>query len=233
RIIGGEPASVGELPWQVKLMVGYSVMCAGVLIQPSWILTAGHCYPNGFRETEITLGEHDLNVQEPGTLVIEAKNVITHEKFDSFTMENDIALVELKSPATFSDRISPICLANPEDFGDSGVGIASGWGHTKYQGERSQVLQKVALSIISNTACDKLYGGFYEIFDTMMCTYTENKDACQGDSGGPLVVQAPGGKWVLAGLVSFGYRCAHKDSPGIFTRLTKYHEWITANIYHE
>ncbi|XP_069161604.1 uncharacterized protein [Procambarus clarkii] len=232
RIVGGEPASVGEMPWQAKLIVS-GVMCSGTLIMPSWVITAAHCYRNGYRDTDVTLGEHDLDVEEPGSVVLKINKVIPHPKFDSFTMEHDIALVELKSPVTFSDRIMPICLAQSQDFGDFGTAIASGWGHNSYGGSSPQVLHKVTLDIISNKACDDLYGGLYDIFDTMMCTYTENKDACQGDSGGPLVVQAPDGQWVLAGITSFGYRCAHKDSPGIFTRISKYHDWISANTYQE
>ena len=50
----------------------------------------------------------------------------------------------------------------------------------------------------------------------------------QGDSGGPLVYQEPGKPWTLAGIVSQGYGCGHRDYPGLYVpiRSTDYLQWI-------
>jgi len=39
-----------------------------------------------------------------------------------------------------------------------------------------------------------------------------------GDSGGPLMLQLEGSRYVVIGVVSYGYRCALARYPGVYTR---------------
>lgn len=60
--------------------------------------------------------------------------------------------------------------------------------------------------------------------------YSINCEFLQGDSGGPLncpVIQ--GQLYELCGVVSWGARCAEKEYPGVYTRVSKYIDWINAN----
>ena len=57
----------------------------------------------------------------------------------------------------------------------------------------------------------------------------EARDACQGDSGGPLY-RYENGKEILVGIVSWGNGCGYTDSPGVYTKVTAFLDWIKEKI---
>uniref|UniRef100_A0A4W5KGB2 Peptidase S1 domain-containing protein n=1 Tax=Hucho hucho TaxID=62062 RepID=A0A4W5KGB2_9TELE len=154
------------------------------------------------------------------------RQVISHPYYNSYTFDNDMALMELDSPVTFSDYIRPICLPSPQHTFPQGNSVwITGWGATREGGSGASVLQKAQVRIINGTVCNRLMGG--QITSRMTCAgvLTGGVDACQGDSGGPL--SSPGtGHMFLAGVVSWGDGCARRDKPGIYTTVTKFRGWI-------
>jgi secreted trypsin-like serine protease len=56
-------------------------------------------------------------------------------------------------------------------------------------------------------------------------------DTCQGDSGGPIMYfSTKKGRWILTGIISYGYRCALRDYAGVYTRISVYIDWIKSII---
>ena len=57
----------------------------------------------------------------------------------------------------------------------------------------------------------------------------EARDTCQGDSGGPLVVQRPDGRFVLAGITSWGEGCGYLG--GYYTKVSGVVDWIESQMF--
>lgn len=73
--------------------------------------------------------------------------VFKNPKFNIFTVRNDITLLKLATPAQFSETVSAVCLPTADD--DFPVGelcATTGWGKTKYNGERAVGLLPLRLS---------------------------------------------------------------------------------------
>jgi secreted trypsin-like serine protease len=52
-------------------------------------------------------------------------------------------------------------------------------------------------------------------------------DTCQGDSGGPIMqFSNKQQRWILTGIISYGYQCALRDYVGVYTRVSVYIDWI-------
>ncbi|XP_044060073.1 ST14 transmembrane serine protease matriptase a [Siniperca chuatsi] len=232
RIVGGQDAEEGEFPWQVSLHVkSFGHVCGASIISPRWLVTAAHCVQDDGKTRfsqpgtwEAYLGLHTQ--QKSAGVKKNLKQIIPHPNYNAYTFDNDIALMELESPVTYSDYIRPICLPSPQhDFPVGSTVWITGWGATREGGFAATVLQKAQVRIINHTVCNDLMGG--QITSRMLCAgvLTGGVDACQGDSGGPL--SSPGSsRMFLAGVVSWGDGCARRNKPGIYTTVTKYRGWV-------
>jgi len=230
-IIGGEQAQPGEFPWIVRFLsydtLG-SLNCAGSIIHPEWILTAGHCAGTVY---QVTAGAHDLRLGgDTNRVVLSVDRVIRHHLYNDYSLDNDIALLHLSQPVALNDRIQVLPLiSSPTDDSllESGkMSTVAGWGYVTENGPSVSILRKVDLPLINNTVCQD--ANTDEVTDNMMCAgYPQGaKDACAGDSGGALMVTDGAGNKKLAGIVSWGDGCARPDAYGIYTRVSQYFDWI-------
>ncbi|OWK18223.1 hypothetical protein Celaphus_00008963 [Cervus elaphus hippelaphus] len=92
--------------------------------------------------------------------------------------------------------------------------------------EMSDILQQGSVQVINSTRCnaEDAYQG--EVTETMMCAGLPEGgvDTCQGDSGGPLMYHSD--RWQVVGIVSWGHGCGGPTTPGVYTKVTAYLNWI-------
>ncbi|XP_078055358.1 suppressor of tumorigenicity 14 protein homolog [Mustelus asterias] len=236
RIVGGVDAEIGEWPWQVSLHVrGFGNTCGASVISNSWLVSAAHCFQNtaGTRYSDPSiwtayLGLHVQLKLGDGVLKKSIKQIIVHESYNPQTFNNDIALLELANPVTFSSVIQPICLPDATHNFPVGKSVwVTGWGRLKEDGPEAKVLQKAELRIIKRQICNSLLSNV--VSSRMLCAgfLSGGIDACQGDSGGPMSSVEKNGRVFLAGIVSWGDGCARRNKPGVYTKAAKYRQWIT------
>ncbi|XP_077887255.1 trypsin-like isoform X2 [Ictidomys tridecemlineatus] len=221
KIIGGYTCAKNSVPYHVSLNAGHH-FCGGSLISDQWVLSAAHCYKS---RIQVRLGEHNIDVLEGDEQFIQAAKIIQHPNFDKDTLNNDIMLIKLASPATISSRVTTLSLPRscPSAWTQC---LVSGWGNTVSSGKvYPSLLQCLDAPVLSDTACHKAYPG--QITNNMFCLgFLEGgKDSCQGDSGGPVVCNGE-----LQGIVSRGLGCALKGKPGVYTKICNYLDWIQETI---
>lgn len=56
-------------------------------------------------------------------------------------------------------------------------------------------------------------------------------DTCQGDSGSPIMhFSIREQRWILTGIISYGYHCALRDYAAVYTRISVYLNWIKSIV---
>merc|ERR1739837_48284 len=195
KIVGGVEATPHEFPWQVGLFFdGY--FCGGTIISEKYILTAAHC-ADGVYSHEVVIGAHEI--RDSSNTIINAYGPTVHPEWDSFSLSNDLAILELETEidwAEFGDNASPNCLASSGDFSGQ-TALVSG--------------------------CESYWGNLNE---GIVCINTEGgHSSCNGDSGGPLSI--PGSVYEQIGIVSFGSAAGCEiGAPAGFSEVAKYIDWI-------
>ena len=253
EVVNGRNPSPGEIRPLVYVSAGgYS--CGGTLVDSLHVVTAGHCSVNDSGDTfspsrvkvywAATTYFYDLDVYS-------VTDVTTHPKYNSQTLDNDIAVLTLASPIPGATPMAIASVSESKAQLGAGKSVRSaGYGNLSFDGQASDYLKVADLTVMSDSVCGSRSGSenidgvtFYGMgvntahFVCAIGVVPGTKkiiDTCQGDSGGPLF--SGSGTPVLLGVVSSGYGCAGVDengpmsekTPGIYTRVSAYLDWLTA-----
>ncbi|KAJ1642247.1 hypothetical protein J3B02_000970 [Coemansia erecta] len=220
---------------------GYG-LCGGTIVNPTTVLTAGHCAYD--RHTGQVKAAESINIFYGNVLTsnnnyIKPSQVILHPKYDSYSLENDIAILRIprlnmkmgftESLALYNGSIRPI-----QPMAIYGWGITSTYG---YDEPVSLLTQTVYIS--EPDKCHVILPKYSSADGPQICVnnnYNVGVDVCSGDSGTGTTIQANNNVEYLAGLVSFGtdvngdFTCGEKGSFGVYTNVYYYRNWIESII---
>jgi secreted trypsin-like serine protease len=258
RITNGSDVADGQYQSQLRPLVALVSLdadsqwdgqfCAGTLIDPTHVLTAGHCIveDEDFRariapsSVGVLAGHKDLSdtAMDRASLV-PVNSIFVNPNFNIRTMRWDAAILRLGAPIT-SVPVMPRLTAADEaalGMGTSTVtAVVAGWGDTNPNSDGCcfpTSLKGANIPVHPNATCSTNLANAPGIsFDTefQFCAGrlaqggTLGSDTCQGDSGGPLLVDV-GGVTKHAGVTSFGVGCGQSFF-GVYARTTALQGWI-------
>ncbi|XP_046648350.1 brachyurin-like isoform X1 [Daphnia pulicaria] len=225
RIAGGINAKKNAWPFMVALLLEGVMYCGGTLISDTKVLLAAQCLermPLHYMSLlTVSVGLHSvLPLDAPLTRRI--NKAVLHNNFNAANYTNDIAIITLDAPVTFTRTITPVCLppasSDPDQYADQSA-VILGWDKPD-----NAVLQQGTVSISSNSECrmDPAIGQY--VSDASICVTSTTKFTCTKDIGGPVVVLSSPGVWTQVGINSYTKDdCA---SPGLKTRVSALRAWI-------
>lgn len=238
KIIGGQNAVKGEFRFITALTSssgsGIDPFCGASFIGSRYVLTAAHCVENTLASSiDVWIGGHDTTLPNEGQRVSVAQ-IYSHEQYDSLTINKDIAILELSQEVTGIEPVKLMTADIEATINEGDLYTILGWGALSADAQTTtfpEILQVTQVPQYNRADCEAIYteqgSTQTELTEFMLCAgFVEGgKDTCQGDSGGPLVFEYNGESYV-SGVVSFGYGCAQANSPGIYSRVSKFDDWI-------
>lgn len=204
----------------------------------------------------LTVGASDLTEPDANS-VFRIDNIVFHPDYEPGFPEagNDLGLVHIKG--RWEGPVAAVAGVNGSEAGLSGPYpelVAAGYGKL---GETAQseagmnragrhvtapslILQEgyvplVPIDICQQQIADRIaeweledvYAGVGVDPETQICAGEGGIDSCQGDSGGPLMLRDYEAGPVQVGVVSWGFGCARRETPGIYMRVSAYSDWIS------
>jgi len=227
RIINGEAAAEGEIPWQVNIGG-----CGGTLVSDRHVITAAHCTQyrsTSFMEVRVGTLEKYPSWWNEDVLRLKLRRKEEHPRWNATgIVNNDIAVLELETPIDWAafPNVRPACLPKGETIEEvvNKPAVVSGWGAISNSRNFPDFLQRVNLTINGRENCGR-WTNWRSLPEDRFCAgqTQPGKSHCFGDSGGPLVASGRenNGAATLFGVVSYvgPFGCGAQNWPGVYANV--------------
>jgi plasminogen len=213
KIINGEDAFPNSWPWMISLRTKqnnlFLHLCGGSILDETTILTAAHCISEPEPSLFVVVGAHEYDGPFDNHSIYSISKAYIHPNYDENEIRNDISILKLNRPISFSNKVYPVCLPSSSNMSiiyEKKV-VVIGWGLvTEPENETisPSVLQKALLKVINNSSVCSVVSNYnpsenYCLIEDMLSPDT---NICNGDSGGPMLY-FDGEKWIVFGVASF------------------------------
>ncbi|XP_029718281.1 serine protease snake-like [Aedes albopictus] len=239
-----DPIRVGDYPHQAFFgwkeqdnPQTFEFLSSGSLISERYLLTAAHSTRYQQKPPDVVrFGVVDLGAEDQSHTDYEVEEVIVHPNYTARLAYNDIALVKLRDPVSFSEDIRPACLWDSLEMNFTSV-VTTAFGSRGYDGLPGQ-LEKHNMDVIGNSQCQKALVNIRKLRDGVMdhqlcLAHTDRRHhASIGNSGSPAQIKLdPKDCFAyIVGISSHGFGAA--GIPDIYTRVASFVEWIEEIVWH-
>jgi secreted trypsin-like serine protease len=236
RITLGHDTTINENPWQVALVATRLVKnteaqyCGGTVVAAHWVVTAAHCLDGVPNAAAIMVLRGTASLESGGHRVV-VDQIIPYKPRNPLAHDYDIGLIH-----TAEALPGRIAVWKGDESALKEVTV-SGWGALSWQRDppRSVMLQAVTVPLVSQTLCNSKGSYDNAVTVRMFCAgdyQNGGPDSCVYDSGGPATISDPAGPYLL-GIVSWGDGCGNAKKPGLYTKITKFADWVRTNTNQE
>ncbi|XP_063622434.1 chymotrypsin-1-like [Cydia splendana] len=220
RILYGEYADISEYPYFAYL----NGTCGAAIISHRWLITAAHCI-QGVEEDRVNRAWVGGNTAQTSQ-VYPIDYAVVHPEYDEDMKINDIALLHLAQPLTFSNTVQPLDLPQKE-YELNALHKFAGHGRDEHD-----LLTKYLMSMkvrtlgvkecMSNLPPD-LHRFYTDQDKVVICVkrIDDKPGLCYGDSGSPLVRGN-----TLVGIASYIPETCPESRVGMFANVAPFVGWI-------